>query len=428
MVYALVRPLARIAISIYFQKIYLSNADRIPKDKPVLLACNHPTGFLEPCILACFLDRPLYFLVRGDFFAKRHFERMLRALHMLPVFRFRDGGYSKLKENLSTFQACHQALRDNRSIMIFAEGSTLYIKQLRPLQKGIARIAMGSLEAFPDLEDVFIVPVGVTYTDVERFRSRVMIDCGKPLLARDFEEAYRESPNEGMQELLDALAVRMRGCLVHVEKEENEPLVDELVKLQTSVPPPAVPPVQEADDRALKNGKAISESVATLIPEEKAELAEKVSQLQKELKDAGLPPGATWPVEPPSPAGRFFLALTWFPAMLSRILNAPPLWFIRQIVDKRVKQFEFKAPIRVAGGLGIYVLYLILLLLILGVAFGWPGWLFAFLPPLVGWLEWRRYDLAERARISRIWNKVPNRKKEEWQKSRGEFIRPVRAT
>ncbi len=114
--------------------------------------------------------------------------------------------------------------------------------------------------------------------------------------------------------------------------------------------------------------------------------------------------------------------------MLSRILNAPPLWFIRQIVDKRVKQFEFKAPIRVAGGLGIYVLYLILLLIMLGIAFGWPWFLFAFLPPLVGWLEWRRYDLAERARISRIWNKVPNQKKEEWQKSRGEFIRPVRAT
>ena len=68
--YPIVRPLAALAIKTFFRKIHLSNMDRVPSDRPVILAANHPTAFMEPCILACYMDRPLHFLVRGDFFSK----------------------------------------------------------------------------------------------------------------------------------------------------------------------------------------------------------------------------------------------------------------------------------------------------------------------------------------------------------------------
>ncbi|MBK6903255.1 MAG: hypothetical protein IPH04_10715 [Saprospirales bacterium] len=69
MLYPITRPLAKIALSVFFRKLYLSGLENIDWEKPVILAANHPTAFIEPCILACWLPKPLHFMVRGDFFS-----------------------------------------------------------------------------------------------------------------------------------------------------------------------------------------------------------------------------------------------------------------------------------------------------------------------------------------------------------------------
>ena len=86
--YRFVRPLARIALKTYFSKIYLNGLEKIPADKPIILAANHPSAFLEPCILATTLPRPLHFMVRGDLFQKPLYRALLMSLHMIPMYRF----------------------------------------------------------------------------------------------------------------------------------------------------------------------------------------------------------------------------------------------------------------------------------------------------------------------------------------------------
>ncbi len=83
--YHLVRPFASLALKVQFRKIYFSGVDRIPKDKPVILAVNHPTAFLEPCVVACFQPQALHFLVRGDLFKKRFFRMLLESLKNLGI-------------------------------------------------------------------------------------------------------------------------------------------------------------------------------------------------------------------------------------------------------------------------------------------------------------------------------------------------------
>ncbi len=411
MIYSLVRPLARIALKVYFREIYLSHAERIPKDKPVLLACNHPTGFMEPCIMACFLDRPLYFLVRGDFFAKRHFERMLRALHMLPVFRLKDGGYSKLKENFDTFAACHRALADNRSIMIFAEGSTKLVKHLRPLQKGIARIAFGSLESRSELEDVYVVPVGVTYMEVNTFRSKVMIDCGHPISARRWLDGYRAEPNEAMNGLLAEIADGMRRCLVHVEQYANLDLADRLLLLQDSQPPPPMPPVFSRNRHPLTNARHIAAGLNAMDEEALERTSQDLDALERALRQSGLSGRVPWPIAKPSALQRAGLALSWIPAGLGRWLNFPPLYWIRSLVAKQVKSVEFKAPVMVAGGLGIYLICWLVLVALLLLVFGWPWIALALLPPVLGRIALWHYDASWRARAAKKWAELqPDRR------------------
>ncbi|NRA52473.1 MAG: 1-acyl-sn-glycerol-3-phosphate acyltransferase, partial [Phaeodactylibacter sp.] len=229
MLYSFVRPIARLGLKAFYRKIYVSNADRMPKDKPVFLASNHPTAFIEPCLMACFLGRPLFFLVRGNLFQKKIYDQLLRSLNMLPIYRRKDGGYSKVKNNYETFQSVFKALHENRTVMILIEGSTIQVKRLRPLKKGTARMAFGAIEAY-DLEDVYIVPGGVNFTYAERPRSEVMIEIGEPVRAKDYLESYLENPNKAIMDLTNAVRPALEDCLVTIDNPENEAMVEGLLQ------------------------------------------------------------------------------------------------------------------------------------------------------------------------------------------------------
>ncbi len=192
MLYRLVRPVARYVLDYYFDRIELEGLEHIPADAAVILAANHPTAFIEPCILACYQGRPLHFLARGDLYKNKLATMVLRALNILPVYRLEDGGYGKLRQNYDTFDACYRVLSRKKCLMILAEGRCIHEKQLRPLRKGTARIALGALDRDPTLPDVYVVPVGVNFTAADRLRSTVLIRCGAPLRAADYLEAYRK--------------------------------------------------------------------------------------------------------------------------------------------------------------------------------------------------------------------------------------------
>ena len=132
--------------------------EKIPLDKPLLLSCNHPMAFTEACLLACFLDRPLYFLVRGDVFNSKS-NWFLEKTHQIPIYRFRDG-FSNMRRNASSFAWAHQALSDGKAILIFSEGNTKLQKKLSPLQKGLASLAFGAYEE-KDVQGLVIVPIGI---------------------------------------------------------------------------------------------------------------------------------------------------------------------------------------------------------------------------------------------------------------------------
>ena len=169
MIYSFVRPIAALALKIFFRKIYFTNRNRIPDGKPLILAINHPTAFIEPCILACFLPIKLYFLVRGDLFKKAHFSKMLNLLHMVPIFRKQEG-LDQLSKNDETFDFCYKALKDHKTVVILPEGKTIQEKRLRPIRKGLARIAFGTYEKYGDTTKDYHVIHLLLFSSFDSFR------------------------------------------------------------------------------------------------------------------------------------------------------------------------------------------------------------------------------------------------------------------
>ncbi len=226
MLYYLVRPIARWSLRTYLGRIRVTGLEHIPAGKPVILAANHPTTFIEPCLLACYQPRPLWFLARGGLFGNPVMDRVLAGLNILPIYRMRDGGFGKLKNNFDTFSACYRALYRRRALMILAEGRCVHEKRLRPLVKGSGRIALGTLAAHPDLEEVYIVPVAVNFTYAERFGSDVGIACLPPVLASTYRAEFTSNPNGAIAELTDDLAAALRRGVIHVADPADDRLVE----------------------------------------------------------------------------------------------------------------------------------------------------------------------------------------------------------
>jgi len=370
MAYKIVRPLASIALASFFRKIYLSNTDRIPWEKPLILASNHPTAFTEPCILACFLEQPLHFLVRGDFFKKPFYAFLMRQVHLIPIFRMKDGGYRNVRQNFQTFDYCYAALDAGKNIMILAEGSTVYEKRLRPIQKGTARIVFGALEKFPDM-DLQVLPVGVNFNFSNRFRSDVMIDIQQPISARDYLAQYRDNPAQAINQLTGDIESRLKQGVVHLDSMRDEELAEKLWELLRSTRPLRLQPTVDPNDKPFRAEKELADWINALSPGSREKLAPAVEAYFDELATHGITDLALLQ-DKPSPVRRLALVLGALPALVGRIGNWLPYKFARSIVDKKVKYYEFYGSVFIGLCIGGFTFYYLLLLL-LGASL-WGGW------------------------------------------------------
>jgi glycerol-3-phosphate O-acyltransferase/dihydroxyacetone phosphate acyltransferase len=70
MIYQLLKPFIRILFHFYFKKLYFYGEEKIPKDRAILFAVNHPTAFLDPIFVAAHIGPSTSFLLRGDLFVK----------------------------------------------------------------------------------------------------------------------------------------------------------------------------------------------------------------------------------------------------------------------------------------------------------------------------------------------------------------------
>ncbi len=221
MLYSIARPIARYVLLYHYRHIEVSGLEHLPASGPVLLAMNHPTAFIEPCVLACFQPRSLHFLARGNLFHSAWSRFLLGALHILPVFRLKDAGYGRLKDNYETFENCYAALEAGKALMIMAEGSCVHEKKLRPLRKGTAKIALGALSKSTSLQDIPIVPVGANFSHPDRSRSTVLLRFGPAIRTADFLGAYQAHENRGVSQLTEAIRAALSPLVLQLPDLEQ---------------------------------------------------------------------------------------------------------------------------------------------------------------------------------------------------------------
>ena len=377
MIYHLVRPVARYVLKYYYRNIDLTGLENIPKDAAVVLAANHPTAFIEPCILACFQPRTLWFLARGNLFKNAFYNSLLAAVHILPVFRLEDGGFGKLKNNFGTFEACYKALSQGKAIMNLAEGRCIHEKALRPLRKGTARLALGAMQRDATLKEVYIVPVGCNFTHADRVRDQVMIRFGEPILASAFMDEFRGNEAKAIKNLTSHLRARLSPLIVQFPDRQRAAIGEARLELDRA---------RHAAHQVYgitHDGKQLDREleIAANTPAEDETITRFFNRLDRQGACVGAVPssGKASSGSQLSP-GEGAIAgtkkvvrpsLVWLRSLLAVMLQLPqlPLWLLAEFIGStQPKHIEFYSPVRFAVVTGGTFLLFPLLLIFLP----WP--------------------------------------------------------
>ncbi|MFY0650867.1 MAG: 1-acyl-sn-glycerol-3-phosphate acyltransferase [Cyclobacteriaceae bacterium] len=214
--------IVRIGISFFFRKITISGRENIPKNAPVIFGANHENAFMDALLLTTRTPRFTHYLARADVFNNPLLGALLRSFNLLPIYRIRDG-YSSLKSNETVFHSCFDALAKRRALMMFPEGIHDIRRVSRKLTKGISRIALGAINAENAPDELYVVPVGINYSDHTKFRSEAHIVYGKAIKV---EKVPQEAA--ALDELRLKINEEMLNCTIGFDADHYE-LIDGLV-------------------------------------------------------------------------------------------------------------------------------------------------------------------------------------------------------
>lgn len=200
----------------FFKKFYgeyiVVGRENIPTDCPLLFAPNHVNALMDALAVHSVVpsNLPVTFLARSDMFNNKYIAKMLYFVKMLPAFRMRDG-VENLGRNAEIFDKCVDILHHNKALGIMPEGNQGEDHKLRPLVKGIFRIAFAAQEKYGTTPAVKIIPIGIDFGHLVKFGKHIIINIGKPIEVSDYMKAYAENPVTATNDIREKLRIDLNA-------------------------------------------------------------------------------------------------------------------------------------------------------------------------------------------------------------------------
>jgi len=227
--YKIVRLYVSIAHKLFYKKIVVKGLENIPLNFPVILAPNHQNAFMDALIIVCNVPGQIVFMARADIFQNKWLARILRFFKIMPVYRIRDG-FENLEKNKAIFDEAIEVLANRKILCLMPEGTHGGEHKLKPLVKGVFRIAMSATKKFPECRPV-MVPVGIEYSNYTSFRSQIVIQFGKPINIADYSENYLSKPAETINDLRNNLSIEIQKLMLNINCGDLYENVDYLRQL-----------------------------------------------------------------------------------------------------------------------------------------------------------------------------------------------------
>jgi 1-acyl-sn-glycerol-3-phosphate acyltransferase len=284
MLYYFIRPFARLTFQMLYRNVRFSGMEHIPKGVPVIFATNHPSAFLEPCLMATWLPKPLSFIVRGDLFKTKFKRLLLASMHLVPMFRVKDGGLNVVKNNYNSIRFVVEYLLKKKWLMILAEGHITPVRRMGMMKKGTARIAFGTLDKRPNC-GLRIIPVGVNFTNQDKLGTEVHFTIGAPIRVADYYEDYQAHNNRGIMQLTKVLGKALKRTLIQIPDPIDDELSEKVLKAHTYLNPVGV---DKRFDNRVEDQKELCISLSKMNTDKKVSLEKQLSTLDELLHKSAL--------------------------------------------------------------------------------------------------------------------------------------------
>jgi glycerol-3-phosphate O-acyltransferase/dihydroxyacetone phosphate acyltransferase len=228
-----------VAVSIFFRRIELYDAESLPEKSGLIFVSNHPNALIDPLLLFVALPRNVSFLAKSTLFKMPVIGFLIRAVGALPLYRQQDAG-PDVSKNQETFTLTRELLKKGGAIALFPEGVSHDSPKLLPLKTGAARIGLGAVSVGknPQALDLKIVPVGLYYTNKTTFRSEALLHFGRPIDVLPVElDEHGHPPKEAVKELTAKIETGLREVTVNAETEDELEIARVAEQVWTSMTP-----------------------------------------------------------------------------------------------------------------------------------------------------------------------------------------------
>ena len=365
--YALLYFVAYLYFRLYYRRYKVVNRAKIPEKSPVIFAVNHQNALMDALAVLFATRSQKVFMARADIFRKKFTASLLYFLKILPVYRIRDGFHS-VDQNKEIFKEVIAVMEHKRPFCILPEGNHYGEKRLRPLQKGAGRLAFLAEEVNDFKLGIYIVPVGLDYSNYFNAGSDLLVNFGDPIRIADYQEQYIQNPVQAIGLLRDNLAAAMKKVIIDISSEVHYKCIYSAIELYG----PVELKRQKLGNTLLnkfKVKKQLSEMLLSHLPKNETAISDlkvEMESYEKKIKKYGI---KDWLVakEKSKPVSFFLgslLALLLFPVhFYGMLMNYLP-YRLPVYLARKIKDRHFLSSIRFGAGLFLFIIwYLILIIL-----------------------------------------------------------------
>jgi len=217
--YFFYKPYVKLWFWLFYKEIHVETIENVTSHDYRILAPNHQNALMDALAILTTIPFQPVFMARADIFKGKTVKNLLRFLKIMPVFRLRDG-IKNLSKNDEMFDKALDVIMSKKPLCLMPEGNHGEKRRLRPLVKGMVRIALTAQEQFKDKAGVKIIPVGIDYSHYWNFKTSLLIIYGQPIEISDYFNAYLKEPARTYNELKDRLAVEMRKIMLDIQNED----------------------------------------------------------------------------------------------------------------------------------------------------------------------------------------------------------------
>ncbi|MFW2381805.1 MAG: 1-acyl-sn-glycerol-3-phosphate acyltransferase [Acidimicrobiales bacterium] len=350
----LISALCRFLTHLFFSRVGVLHAERIPTSGPVIIVANHHSALVDPMVLLATLERQPRFMAKAVLWDWKYLplRPILRLARAVPVHRVKDGG----GDNSAMFAATREVLLDGGMVAVFGEGVSHDMPGLKDLKTGPARIALGTPT------ETSVIPVGLVFPDRPRYRSTVTVVVGDPLVVSGSEggDADRNAVHIVTRDLTAALG-KVAPTWEYQDDQHAAHTAASVVAARHDV---TEGEVLNRINRALD----AENPIATDVLNASKDLLDECQLLDVELKhvldeNAGL--GAL------ARSARFRAVLWVLPTILGHIVNYPAYLTVDLIA--RRNDYNFQATSKLLAGALVYPAWWLMLFVGTwwGVSLGW---------------------------------------------------------